>query len=235
MSTHATASSDLGATADTSRALQAPAAIAGVVFLVLIVVHAQLRSEAPAASDSARAIFTYVAEHHARLQLSAVALGVAMPAVLVWFSSLHRALRTAGTDGSSAATTAFAGALLAAAGTVTGALVQGTTATRFADLGAGGTRVFWTMFLLSTGATLLGLVLLIGTTAFVSARARIFAPWFTTMSVLLALASLAGAFTIGYASDAAQIVAGVAVVLDGVWFVVLSVLLWRGPRRAGPA
>jgi hypothetical protein len=35
-------------------------------FVVLIVIRAQLRSEAPAASDASRAIFSYVDDHHDR-------------------------------------------------------------------------------------------------------------------------------------------------------------------------
>jgi hypothetical protein len=72
--------------------------------------------------------------------------------------------------------------VLAAASTVTAALVQGSAAVRFADLGAGGTRTAWTMVLLSLGGTLLGLMLVIAATAVVSLRTRLFARWFTVAS-----------------------------------------------------
>ena len=123
--------------------------------------------------------------------------------------------------------------MLAAASTVTGALIEGTTATRFADLGAAGTRTAWTMFLMSTGATLLGLVLLIAATAAVSARTHLCVRWFTLTSAVLVLVSLVGAFTIGYSSDAIQAVAGIAVLLDSVWILLVSLRhVSRPPTRS---
>jgi hypothetical protein len=88
--------------------------------------------------------------------------------------------------------------VLAAASTVTGALIMGTTAARIADIGSAGARLWWTMYLMSIGATLLGLLLLVGATAVVSLETRLFPRWFTVASVVLALVSIVGAFTIGY-------------------------------------
>jgi hypothetical protein len=53
------------------------------------------------------------------------------------------------------------------------------------------------MFLMSLGATLLGLLLLIGATAVVSLQTDLFACWFAVASVVLTLISIVGAFTIG--------------------------------------
>jgi hypothetical protein len=49
---------------------------------------------------------------------------------------------------------------------------------------------------------------------------------------VLALASLVGAFTIGYATVGIQVVAGIALVLDGVWILIISLMLWRHPAMA---
>jgi hypothetical protein len=215
----------------TVRASTRLAALAGAIAFVLIGVQSQLRSAAPAATDGRGEVVDYLVRHHDRLQLAAVLLGFAMSAALVWLAGLVRTLRDAQGAGSVAALTALGGGVLAAASTVAGALIAGTTATRFAELGPGTTRAFWTMFLLSTGATLLGLMLVVGGTAVVSAQTRLFAPWFTAASALLTLASVAGAFTIAYDSDAIQAVAGVAVLLDSIWIAIVSLFMWRG---AGP-
>jgi hypothetical protein len=217
----------------TSVSLRLPA-LAGAAFFALMVAYAQLRSPAPAATDSAREVATYFARHHDRLQLGAVALGFAMPAALIWLTGLVQALRQVEGPSRIASLSALCGGILAAASTVTGALVQGTTAIRFADLGAAGTRTGWTMVLLSLGGTLLGLMLVIAATAVVSLRTGLFARWFTAASGLLVLLSLIGAFTIGYGSDAIQIVAGIAVVLDGVWILLVSLHMWRNPDGAAP-
>ena len=210
------------------------AAIAGAVFFALMVVHAGLRSGAPSATDPGRDVVAYVTRHQGRLQLGAVAIGFAMPAALIWLSGLLRALGGAEGATPAAATVALGGGVLAAASTVTGALVEGTTATRISDLGPAGARVAWTMFLLSTGATLLGLLVLVGVTAIVTLRTHLLARWFGVASLVLALASAVGACTIGYGSDAIQAVAGIAVLLDSVWILLVSIFLWRDPGLASP-
>ena len=207
-------------------------ALAGAVFFALIIAYAELRTPAPTATDPAREVASYFARHHGQLQLGAVALGFAMPAVLIWGAGLVHVLRSVEGRSRIASLTAFGGGILAAASTVTGALVQGTTAIRFVDLGAGGTRTGWTMVLLSLGGTLLGLMLVIGATAAVSLRTRLLSRWFTVASCVLVLLSLIGAFTIGYGSETLRIIAGVAVLLDSVWILLVSVFMWRNPQRA---
>jgi hypothetical protein len=210
------------------------AALGGAVYFALVIIYANLVSGSPAATDPADEIFDYLARHQGRIQLAAVLIGLAMPAALLWLSGLFRALRHAegGTPGLAVA--ALGGGVLAAASTVTGALVVGTTATRIVDLGPGGTRVWWTMYLLSIGATLLGLLLVIGVTAVVSLQTKLFAGWFRAASVVLALVSVIGAFAIGYDTSAIQVVAGVAIVLDSVWILLVSIFLWRDPALALP-
>ncbi len=210
------------------------AALAGAVFFVLIIIHANMRSGAPSATDPGREVVNYVTLHRDRLQLAAVLSGLAMCAALVWLSGLVRVVRKAEGRTGGLALVALAGGGLAAASTVAGALVLGTTATRIDDLDPAAARVWWTMFLLSTGATLLGLTLVIGATAVACLRGRLFARWFAVASILLALISLAGAFTIGYAGDGIQAVAGIAVLLDTAWILVVSIVLWRDPGLALP-
>jgi hypothetical protein len=155
-----------------------------------------------------------------------------MAAALLWLSGHFRALRRAegGTPG--IALIALGGGVLAAASTVTGALIEGVTAARIDDIGRTGAGVYWTMYLMSIGATLVGLLLVIGATAAICLRAQLFARWFAVASVVLALVSAAGAFTIGYNSDAIQVVAAIAILLDAVWIFLVSIFLWRDPAQA---
>jgi len=210
------------------------AAGAGAVFFALFLGFAQLTSGSPSATDSGWEIFGYVARHQDRLQLAAALMGIAMSAALVWLSGLFRALTKAEGGAPGLASVALGGGILAAAGTVSGAVALGTTANRIADLGVDGTAVGWTMFLLSIGATLLGLLLVTGVTALVSLQRHLFARWFGWASVVLALLSLAGAVTIGYTAAGIQVVAGVAVLLDCVWILLVSLFLWRDPALALP-
>jgi hypothetical protein len=75
----------------------------------------------------------------------------------------------------------------------------------------------------------LGLLVLIGASAVVCAQRRLFTRWFAVASVVLALVSIAGAFTIGYDGDGIQTTAGIAVLLDSVWILLASIYLWRKP------
>ena len=210
------------------------AALGGAVFFALFVAFASLTSGTPNASDSARETFNYLSAHDGRLQLAAVLYGLAMPAALLFLSGLFRALREAEGGKAGLAVTALGGGVLAAASTVTGALILGVTATRIVDIGPADARLWWTMFQMSFGATLLGLLLAIGATAIVSLETKLFPRWFSLASVLLALLSIVGAFTIGYATTGIQDTAGIAVIVDSVWIFVVSFFLWRDPELALP-
>lgn len=82
---------------------------------------------------------------------------------------------------------------------MTRALIVGITASRITR-SAAVAHVWWTLHLMSLGATLLGLLLLIGTTAVIRLRTQLFPRWFAIASAALALLSIAGAFTIGFAT-----------------------------------
>jgi hypothetical protein len=90
------------------------------------------------------------------------------------------------------------------------------------------------MFLLSTAGILVGLLAVIGATAGVCLRARLFPRWFAVASTVLALASLIGACAIGYTTVGIQVAAGLAVVFDGVWILMVSMYLWREPALTAP-
>jgi hypothetical protein len=208
------------------------AALGGAVFFALMIVFGVLMSNTPSITDSSKEVFDYFAKHHDRIQGAAVMLGLAMPAALLWLSGLFRALRKAEGRNSTLSVAALGGGILTAATTTTTALILGTVANRFNDLGPSGTRIWWTMYLLSLGAILLGFLLLIGATATVCLRNHLFPRWFALASVALAVASLVGACTIGYAYAGIWAVAGIAVILDGVWVLLVSRYLWRDPELA---
>jgi hypothetical protein len=230
---------------DTRQAARAPgtpgtmsgrvAALAGAVFFVLIAISSGVLSNAPNPfSDSGQEILSYLARHHDRLQLSAVLMALAMSTVLVWAAGLYRALRKAEGGSPGLALAAFGGAVLTAASTVTYALIEGITAIRFSDLGPAGARVLWTMLRLGLGAILVGLLVVIGATAIVCLRARLFPRWFAVASTVLALASAVGVCTIGYAPVGIQIVAAFALIFDCVWILMVSIYFWRDPALTAP-
>jgi hypothetical protein len=210
------------------------AALGGVAYFGLILAFLSQLEGTPKATDSSRQVFNYLSAHHGGLQAAAVLIGFAMPAALLFLSGLFRALREAEGGTARLALAALGGGILAAAAGATGALILGTTAASINDLGPASAHVWWTMYLMSIGATLLGLLLAIGVTAIISLQRRLFARWFALASVALALLSIAGAFTIGYATTATYDLSGAAIVLDSIWIFLVSLFLWRDPTLALP-
>jgi hypothetical protein len=71
MSVHPTAATAATANGRAERASEAMsvrlAALVGVVFFILIIINARLRTGAPAATDPAREVLRFFARHHDRL------------------------------------------------------------------------------------------------------------------------------------------------------------------------
>lgn len=207
-------------------------AVAGLAFAVLIIVAAGVQGSRPSLSDSSQEIFTYIKDHQDALKASAALFGLAMAAVLFWAWGLLSALRKAENGNSDLGVVAVAGGVLASAMTIASSAVIATTALRIDDLGPTGGKTFFTLYQLTLVGTNFGLAVLIGAAAAVSLRRGLFTRRFTIVSIILALVTLVGGLGIAYARDAIQIVSGVALVLDVVWILVVSIRLWRTPEIA---
>ena len=118
--------------------------------------------------------------------------------------------------------------------TVVASAVIATTALRIDDLTPPGARFYFTLFRFTQAGTNFGLAVLVGAAALVSLRRRLFSRWFTIVSVLLAILTVIGGWALAYAGDAIQACAGVALILDVVWIMVVSVRLLRTPELAVP-
>src|SRR5581483_1804274 len=110
------------------------AALGGAVFFALFIAFASLTKGTPSITDSGRDTYNYLSAHDGRLQLAAVFFGLAMPAALLAVSGLFRALREAEGGKPALAIAALGGGVLAAASTVTGALLMGVTATTITEI-----------------------------------------------------------------------------------------------------
>ena len=210
-------------------------AIAGVLFVILIIVQGPvLNSNSPSLTDSAQKIFNSFSKHQGNIKAAAVVYGFAMSAVLIWFSGLFRVLRKAEGGQAGLAVAALGGVTLAAAMSLVNAAIDATTALRVHDLGPSGARFFFTLESFAGAGILFGLLVVIAATAAVCLRTGLFARWFTVVSGLLVVVSIVGAAGIGYANSSIQTVGAVALSLDTLWVLVVSVWLWRKPELALP-
>jgi hypothetical protein len=205
-----------------------------VAFGVLGIVASQFQGSRPSLDDSSQEIFTYIRDNQGDLQASAALFGLAMAAALFWAWGLFNALRKADNGNPGLAVVAVAGGALAAAMTIMSSALLATTALRINDLDPADARISFTLYQLTQVGTNFGLAVLIGAAAIVSLRRGLFARWFTIASVILAIISLVGALGVAYAGDAIQIIGGIALILDVVWIVLVSVRLWRTPEIAIP-
>jgi len=230
---------------DTRQAARAPvtpwtmsgrvAALAGVVSFVLMAISFDVLGYGPdPVTDSARR--SSATWHFIMASFSSVPRSRPWPCppCSCGRPGCTRALRRAegGTPGLALA--AFGGAVLTAASNVALAVIAGTAAARFHDLGPAGARVSWTMLALTAGGTFVGMFVLIGATAIVCLRAHLFPRWFAVASTVLALASAVGACSIGYIPAAILVVGNFAFALDAVWILMVSVYFWRDPALTAP-
>jgi hypothetical protein len=203
-------------------------ALAGVVFVILIIVQGVVMGDAPTLTDSAQKIFDYFNNHQRNVKAAAGLYALAMSAVLIWVTGLFCVLRKAEGGKAGLAVTALVGTVLTAATTVISAAIEAATALRINDLDPSGVRVFYTLQQFIQGGVLFGLLLAVGATAAVCLRTGLFARWIGLAGVILAAASVAGAFGIAYAS--LQPLAGLMLYLDTLFVLVVSVLMWRKPE-----
>jgi hypothetical protein len=209
------------------------AAVAGVVFVILIIVQGPvLDANPPTLSDSAQKVFAYFSAHHARIKLSAAFYALAMSAVLFWIPALYGVLRRAMSGFGGLAIGAAAGTVLAAAMTVSTAAIEATLACRVGELGPTLARVLYTLQNFTQGGILFGLAVMLGCSAAVSLQSGLFGRWFGPLSVVLAVASIVGGSAVAYANNTAQAIGVVMLALDTLWVLFVSVMLLRKPQLA---
>jgi len=207
------------------------AAVAGVVFFVLILVSGPiLLGSGPTLTDSASKVFSYFVNHQSSLKASAALWGLAMSAALVWAAALFSALRKAEGGRAGLAVAALGGVILATAMQVVALAAQATATLRTHELGASGVRVLFTFETLANGGILFGLLVAVGAAGVVSLKTGLFGRWFGAVSVLLAVASGAGAFSIAYAK--LENLQSIILPLDGLWILVVSIMLLVQPEKA---
>lgn len=209
------------------------AALAGLAFFILIIVQGPvLAGGAPDGGASATKIFNYLKTHQGNFKAASVVYGFAMSAVLIWVSGAYRALRKSEGGSPGLAVTALGGVVLAAAMSVSAAALQAATALRVRDLQPSGARFFFTLNQFTQAGILFGLLVLIAAATAISFQTGLFGRWFNLFGVVLVLLSIAGAFGIAYASSTAEALTGVALTLDSLWILAVSIHLWRKPELA---
>jgi hypothetical protein len=204
-------------------------ALAGVVFIVLVVVGALIGGSPPKPSDSAAKIVKYYRDNSDSLRVGSYLSGVALIPFLWFLGTLFGRLRRA--EGGAGRVSGIA--LTGGVATVAIAMVAngiGAYAALHPEGSAGSFQISTILF----GYVGFAIAVLVAATSVVVLRSNLLPSWFGWAGVALALAWLVGAAAVSSESDAINTVGFIVFLVWAVWIVILSVLLYRAPKTATP-
>jgi hypothetical protein len=201
--------------------------LAGVVFVVLVVVGALIGGTPPKPNDSAVKIAKYFKDNQGSLKVGSYLSGLALVPFLWFLGSLFGRLRRA--EGGAGRVSGIA---------LTGGVVTVPIAMIANGLGAyGALHPEASVGSFQTSMVLLGYVgfaiaVFVGATSVVVLRSQLLPSWFAWAGGALAVAWLVAAATVSSTSNAINTIGFVVFLVWAVWIVVLSVLLYRTPQTA---
>ena len=202
-------------------------ALAGVVFVVLVVVGALIGGNPPKPNDSAAKIVKYFTDNHNRLRVGSYLSGVALIPFLWFLGTLFGRLR--GAEGGAGRVSGIA--LTGGVATVAIAMVAnglGAYAALHPEGSVGSFQISSILF----GYVAFAIAVLVAATSVVALRSNLLPSWFAWAGEALAVAWLVGAASVSTQSDAINTIGFVVFLIWAVWIVVLSVLLYRAPVTA---
>ncbi len=208
------------------------APLAGVVFVVLVLVGGFIAGSPPATSDSAAKIGKFFADNDYALKCGAFISGLASIPFLVFLGVLYARLRGAEGDHGRLSLVMFGGGVLSAALILVAFAVFGAIAISVDEIGGGGTKFFYILANGLTGMAGLALVVVAGATALVTFRTQALPAWLGWLSVASAVLWIPGGLVVASDSDAAFVINIIAFPLFLVWVLATSIVLFRTQTAA---
>lgn len=201
--------------------------LAGVVFVVLVVVGALIGGSPPKPNDSPAKIVNYFKDNQDSLRVGSYLNGLALIPFLWFLGTLFGRLRPA--EGG--------------AGRVSGIALTGGVVTVAIAMVANGLGAYGALhpegsvgsFQISTilfGYVGFAIAVLVAATSVVVLRSKLLPSWFAWAGEALAVAWLVGAASVSTERDAISTIGFVVFLVWAVWIVVLSMLLYRTPQTA---
>jgi hypothetical protein len=200
-------------------------ALAGVVFVVLVVVGAVIGGSPPKPSDSAAKIVNFYKDNQDSLKIGSYLAGIGLIPFLWFLGTLFGRLRKAEGGAGRVSGIALTGGVVALAIAMIG---NGINA--YAVLHPEGAVSSFQIATILFGFAGFAIAVFVGATAVVVMRSNFLPAWFCFASVALALAWLVAAAGVSTESDAINTVGFIVFLVWAVWLLVLSVLLYRAPQ-----
>ena len=209
--------------------------LAGVVFVVLMLVSAFLPGSPPKPDDSAGKIVKFVADNGDQLRWAGFVGTLAAIVLLAWLGAIWRTMRVAEGGVPLLAVGAALGAVLAAAVLVVGGVVMSVVAiVGPAQIGLQGTRFFYLLFNGLGAAGGMAIALFIGSFSSVIIRTGVLPRVMGWLGALDALVLLAAGGAVASTRDIFFLLGFIGFVGAAAWILVTSVLMFRAatPSRA---
>jgi hypothetical protein len=202
-------------------------ALAGVVFVVLVVVAALIGGSPPKPSDSAAKIVKFYKDNQDSLKVGSYLSGLSVVPFLWFLATLFGRLRRAEGGTGRVSGIALTGGVATAAIAM---VAYGIGA--YAALHPDGSADSFQMQTILFGYVGFAIAVLVSATSVVVLRTKIVPAWFGWVGEVLALAWLVGAAAVSTESDAINTTGFVVFLVWAAWIVVLSALLYRSSTTA---
>jgi hypothetical protein len=209
--------------------------IAGLVFVVLILVSGFITGTPPAADDPAREILDYYVDNDTALKVSGYLAGLSIVPFLIFLGSLWSRVRGAGDENRRLATILAGGGVIAAGLATVGTSVTTTTAIRVREVGPGGAKFFYLLAGNLTGMTAFAVAVFVGATSLAALRSRVFPAWLGWVGAVLTLAWLVAGLSVTTDGGGFGFLGFIVFLLWAVWVLVISFFLFRPQGQATPA
>jgi hypothetical protein len=202
-------------------------ALAGVVFLLLVLVGGFIGGAPPAPDDSAREIREYFVDHDSALKTAGYLAGLSVFPFLIFLASLWSRVRSAGAETRRLATIVAGGGVIAAGLATVGTSVTTSTAIRINEISPSAAKFYYLLASNLTSMIAFAAAALVGATSLAALRARVFPAWLGWAGAVLTLVWLVAGVSVTTDSAGIGVLGFIAFLLWAVWILVICFFLYR--------
>jgi hypothetical protein len=206
--------------------------LAGIVFVVLMLISAFLPGNPPKPDDPAGKIVKFVVDENDQLRWAAFVGLLAALVLLAWLGAVWRTMRRAEGGTPLLAVGAALGAVLAAALFTIGGILMSVVAIIGPErIGSSGTRFFYVLFNALGSGGAMALALFIGAFASVIIETGVLPKVMGWLGVLVALVLLAAGGGVASTRNVFFVLGFIGFAAGALWVLVISVLMFRAAPR----
>lgn len=208
-------------------------ALAGLVFVILLLVSGFIAGSPPDPDDPAREFREYFVDNDTTLKVASYLAGLAIFPFLIFLGSLWSRVRGAGDETRRLATVLVGGGVVAVGLASVGTVITATTAIRIGELAPQGAKFFFSLAGVATGMTAFAVAVLVAATSVAAVRARVFPAWLGWIGAVLTVAWLVAGLAVTTDSMGIGIYSYIVFLVWLAWVLEVSFFLFRPMQPAG--